>query len=253
VPRCGRLLRGWSRGAASSRGLAPGLGSGGAGCKGQDDEKCQQALQTTRQALAAENFDLARQWRTYTYKQCSDAESLKAIDQEITSREAEVTKRRAEEEAKKKEHEQVVAAFTEWVGTHRAAPDGSAQNVACELDDDEKAKESKERFCTRSRSLAQGKYMFQVRYWEADPKAAQFMFQPQLEVACEKFGTSTTIRQWQVPATNGRTAARTRCSIAAGPLSGLQALATAAAGAKQYVFSPEYLQHDPGFAAKLTR
>lgn len=223
------------------------------GCNGKDEEKCQQAMQTTRQALAAEQFDLARQWRTYTYKQCEDADSLKTIDQEIVSREAEVAKRKAEQEAKKKEHDQVVAAFTEWVGRHRAAPDGAAQNVVCELEQDEKAKKSKERFCTRSRTLGEGKYTFEVRYWEADPKAAKFLFQPQLEVGCDKLGTSTTIRQWQVPATNGRTAARTRCSITSGPLSGLQALTTAAAGAKQHVFSPEYLQHDPGFAAQLTR
>ena len=233
--------------------LVLGLGLAVAGCKRKDEEKCQQALQTTRQALASEDFALARQWRTYTYKQCADADALKTIDQEIVTREAEVARKKAEEEAKKKEHEQVVAAFTQWVAGHRAAPEGASQVVTCEFDDDEKIKKSKERFCTRSRSLANGKYSFEVRYWEADPKAARFTFQAPMPVDCGQLGASTTVRQWQVAAMNGKTATRTRCSITSGALSGLQVLATAASNAKQHVFSPEYLQHDPGFSAKLTQ
>ena len=93
--------------------LLLGLGLAVGGCKRKDEEKCQQALQTTRQALAVEDFALARQWRTYTYKQCADADALKAIDQEIVTREAEVAKKKAEDEARQAEEDRKIAAARE--------------------------------------------------------------------------------------------------------------------------------------------
>ena len=224
-----------------------------AGCNRKDEAQCQEAMKNTRQALKVEDFGLARQWRTYTYKQCEDAGSLKAIDQEIVASEAAVAKRKAEAEAKEKEQKQVVDLFSQWVASHRAAPEAAAQAVVCELEDDEKAKKSKERFCTRTRSVSQGKYTFEARYWEAEPAAVRFGFKPALPLKCEAFGTPTVVRTWQVAATGGRAAKRTRCSLTAGPLAGLHAMATEAAGADQYVFTPQYVQKDPVFAARLTR
>lgn len=221
------------------------------GCNRKDEAKCQEALGHTRDALKIDDTQLARQWRTYSYKQCADATSLTAIDQEIQAKEAEIAKRASDAAAQKKEQEQLVDVFKQWVAQNRTAAEGAGVTVVCEHDDDEKLKKSKERFCTRTRGIGGGKYRFEVRYWEAEPQAARFMFKPALPLGCDEVGGATTVREWQVSATDGRAVPRKHCSITAGVLSGMQALVTSAGVASQYVFNEEYLSRDPGFAAKL--
>lgn len=69
-----------------------------AGCV--DKEQCNEAVRVTRDALAKEQTELARQWRDYTWKTCEDAQLVAQLDREILEKEAEI-RRRAEEEAKK--------------------------------------------------------------------------------------------------------------------------------------------------------
>lgn len=61
------------------------------GCK--DKKKCDEAVQTTRQAVQVEDTALARQWRDRTWKMCGDADQLKTLDQEIVAKEEEIAKR----------------------------------------------------------------------------------------------------------------------------------------------------------------
>jgi hypothetical protein len=62
-----------------------------AGCV--DKEKCEQAVTVTRDALAKEQTDLARQWRDRAWKMCDDQAGTQALDKEIVDKEAELRKR----------------------------------------------------------------------------------------------------------------------------------------------------------------
>jgi hypothetical protein len=221
------------------------------GCNRKDEAKCQEALGHTRDAIKVENTQLARQWRTYSYGQCSDATALQALDQEIQAKETEIAKRASDAAAQKAEQQQLVDVFKQWVAQNRTSAEGAGVTVVCENDDDEKLKKSKKRFCTRTRGIGGGKYRFEVRYWEAEPQAARFMFKPALPVTCEELGGATTIKEWQVAATTGGTVSRKHCSLTAGVLSGMQALVTHAGAASQYVFSERYLTFDGAFSARL--
>jgi hypothetical protein len=58
-----------------------------------DKEKCEQAVSVTRDALAKEQTDLARQWRDRAWKMCNDPAGTQALDKEIVAKEAEIAKR----------------------------------------------------------------------------------------------------------------------------------------------------------------
>jgi hypothetical protein len=64
-----------------------------------DKEKCEQAVTVTRDALAKEQTDIARQWRDRAWKMCDDPAGTQALDKEIVDKEAEIRKR-AEDAAK---------------------------------------------------------------------------------------------------------------------------------------------------------
>lgn len=66
-------------------------GFGLAGCK--DKKKCDEALNTTREALKVEDTALARQWRDRTWKMCGDATQLGVLDGEILAKEEEIAKK----------------------------------------------------------------------------------------------------------------------------------------------------------------
>jgi hypothetical protein len=223
------------------------------GCNRKDEAQCQEALGHTRDAIKVENTQLARQWRTYSYGQCADATALQALDREIQAKEAEIAKRASDAAARKAEQQQLVDVFKQWVAQNRTSAESAGVTVVCEHDDDEKLKKSKKRFCTRTRGIGGGKYRFEVRYWEAEPQAARFMFKPPLPVTCEELGGATTVKEWQVPATTGGTVSRKHCSLTAGVLSGMHALVTHAGAASQYVFNEQYLTRDAAFSARLNQ
>lgn len=88
--------------AASSNGFLRGMAVASVivltvGCV--DKEKCEQAVSVTRDALAKEQTDLARQWRDRAWKMCNDQAATTALDKEIVDKEAEIRKR-AEDAAK---------------------------------------------------------------------------------------------------------------------------------------------------------
>ncbi len=128
-----------------------------AGCSGKDAEKCAQGLSVTRQALAAENFDSAKQWRTYAYAQCEDQGALASLDKEISERETAVTARKDAEAKKKAESAALLKAFADFVALNRAAPDRAARRRLRSTPADAPAakpgEESKDRFCTATRQL----------------------------------------------------------------------------------------------------
>lgn len=67
-------------------------------CK--DQEKCDEAIRVTRDAINKEQMDLARQWRDRAWKKCDDPATISNLDKEILAKEDEI-KKRAEAEAKK--------------------------------------------------------------------------------------------------------------------------------------------------------
>src|SRR5262245_49290792 len=69
-------------------------------CKRKDPEKCQQGMTVARQAMASEDFALAKQWREYAWKNCEDQTGLATLDQELANKEAEVTRRKSDEATK---------------------------------------------------------------------------------------------------------------------------------------------------------
>lgn len=58
-----------------------------------DKEKCDEAIRVTREAVAKEQPDLARQWRERAWKICNDSALTSPLDKEITDKEAEIAKR----------------------------------------------------------------------------------------------------------------------------------------------------------------
>lgn len=69
-------------------------GAASVGCV--DKEKCDEAVRVTRDALAKEQPDLARQWRERAWKICNDSAITTPLDKEITDKEAELAKRTAD-------------------------------------------------------------------------------------------------------------------------------------------------------------
>ncbi|HTM43989.1 MAG TPA: hypothetical protein VL137_03485 [Polyangiaceae bacterium] len=67
-------------------------------CK--DKQKCDEAVQTTRQALTVDDTALARQWRDRSFKMCGDKAQLATLDKEILAKEDEAVTR-AQAAAKK--------------------------------------------------------------------------------------------------------------------------------------------------------
>lgn len=223
--------------------LAMGLGA----CKGKDADKCKQGLDVARQALNAEDFVLAQQWRGYAYKQCEDTAALTALDQEIVNKQAAVDQRKQDEERRKNETAQLVQLFVKFAGDNRAAPDRASSATQCDpLPDGTQPKPDKpaERWCNASRGAGQS-YAIALRYWDADKEALRFTTRPSNPVSCADLGASNVLRTWDVPATQGHTAKRSHCEFTSGPLSGLHALVSEAANADVFVFSMKYLDHDP--------
>lgn len=221
-----------------------------AGCNSKDAEKCTQGLTVTRQALDLENFESAKEWRAYAYAQCDDQGALAALDREIAEREAQVTQRKAQEEQKKAETAALLKTFVDFVAQNRAAPDRASAAPVCDPAPSTKAgEESKERFCTATRQI--GNYPVQVRYWQADPQAFRFVVKPENPVTCEELGPSTITKTWQVPAVDGSPVRRDRCDLS-GALSGLHAVVSQAVRADVHVFSPQYLERDPGMKGILS-
>jgi hypothetical protein len=218
------------------------------GCNQKDAAKCTQALATTRQALTAEDFALAKQWREYSYKQCDDQGSLAALDKEISEREAATTARKEAEAKKKGESAALMKTFTDFVAQNRATPDRASAAPVCDPLPEGAKPDSKDRFCTGTRQA--GTYALQVRFWQADPQAFRFTVKPEDPVTCEALG-GTVGKTWDVPAVGGAFAKRHRCELG-GSLAGLSGVVSEAARAEVSVFSPQYLDRDPGMKPILS-
>lgn len=210
------------------------------GCKRKDAKACENAMSVTRQALAAEDFALAKQWRDHAYKNCDDGVALQALDKEIVDKQAEVEKKKAQEEATKRETDQLVKLFTGWIGQHRATPAGAAVNVVCSAGDEEK----KERWCDRERSVGD-KYKVKVRYWEAAPEAIEFTTVAPGPLKCDDLGPSSVLSE-------KAGGAQLHCQITGGPASGLQALIRHAKdGTHVNVVSQQFIDRHSGFRKLL--
>jgi hypothetical protein len=62
-----------------------------------DKQKCDEAIQVTRDSLAKDQPDIARQWRDRAWKICNDPSMTTPLDKEITDKEAEIQKRAADQ------------------------------------------------------------------------------------------------------------------------------------------------------------
>jgi hypothetical protein len=222
-----------------------------AGCSRKSAEKCADGQKVARQAVAGGDFALAKQWREYAYKQCDDASVLAALDQEIVNKEAAVTAEAARVAKSKADTAALVKLFLEFVAANRAAPNAASAAPTCETPPEgsppPKPGAEKDHFCTATRNA--GANTLTVRYWNADPTAFRFTTTPEDPVDCAALG-GTPEKTWGVPAVGGKTAQRSRCALS-GPLAGLTAVVSGAAKADVHVWSPGYLEKDPGARALL--
>jgi hypothetical protein len=217
------------------------------GCQKKDPEKCAQAQATTKQALAIGDFALARQWREHAYKQCDDPGALSALDKEVVDTEAALTAKKEAEAQKQKETGDLLKLFLDFVGQNRANPETASAAPVCDPPappaPGQKVNE-KDRFCTAARQVG-SRYQFQVKYWDGDHNAFRFSTTPGAAVDCQALG-ATVQKKWEVAAEGGKAAKRWRCDLG-GALSGLTAVVSAAVNAEVHVFSPQYLERDPGW------
>jgi hypothetical protein len=220
------------------------------GCQTRDEAKCNQGFDVTRQAIKANDFALAKQWREFAYKQCDgagqDKEGLATLDKELTTAEA-TAKAAADAEAQRKaKNDALLKLFVSWAGDNRAAPDKASSAPVCDpppADPIEAAKtaKSKEQLCTATRSA--GEHTLSVRYWDADKTLMRFATKFPAPVSCQDFGATVT-KTFDVPATNGASVKRSRCDITSGALSGTSVVVSEAANAEAYIFTPGYLEKD---------
>jgi hypothetical protein len=207
-------------------------------CKRKDAEKCDNAQKVTRQAADVGDFPLARQWREYAYKHCADKSALERLDAEIIEKERQKAEQTAVAERQQRELEQLLGIFTDWTQQNKNAPERAVPAVSCDGPDN-----SKERWCGGQRSVS-GKYPLTVRYWEADPAAAQFSVRASsVDVACDKLGPSNVLKTLSG-------GARSYCDMTGGALAGLKVLVTRTPdGAVVAAFTPQYLERDAGLRA----
>ena len=227
------------------------LGVTAAACDQKDAEKCEQALSVTRQAIAAENFTGAAQWREYAWKQCEDRGSLDALDREIVTQRGVVEARQREAEQRRQQTRDLLKVFLGWVAASRNAADRAAAAPSCEppAPNDPKREESKDRWCTATR--AAGPHPLLVRYWAAEPALARFNVKLPDMTSCEEIGASKAVKTWPVAATQGRSTQRFRCEFTSGPLAGMHAVLSKAVNADLYVFNPAYLDKEPALRVVL--
>jgi hypothetical protein len=217
----------------------------GFGCSQKNAESCDQALQVTRQAVAAENFTAASQWREYAYKQCEDRGTLEGLDREITAAQGQVQARVAAAQERRQKTRDLLKVFLGFVAGHRSSADRASSAPVCDppAANDPKKDATKERFCVATR--AAGAHPLVVRYWAAEPATARFSVKLPDATSCEEIGAPKVLKTWSVAAVGGQTTARSRCEFTAGPLAGMHAVLSQAVNAELYVFNPAYLEREP--------
>jgi hypothetical protein len=220
------------------------------GCQSRDEVKCNQGFDVTRQAIKANDFALAKQWREYAYKQCDaagqDKDGLATLDKELATAEATVKAAADAEAQRKAKNDALLKLFVSWAGDNRAAPDKASAAPVCDpapADPIEAAKiaKSKEQLCTGTRSA--GEHTLTVRYWDADKTLMRFATKFPAPVSCQDFG-ATVSKTFDVPAINGASIKRSRCEITAGALAGMSVVVSEAVNADAYIFAPGYLEKD---------
>jgi hypothetical protein len=220
-------------------------------CQKNDPQKCDQALQVTRQAIEKEDFSGAQQWREYAWKQCDDRASLESLDRELVNKrsEAEARNRAAEERSRTKTA--LLKTFLTWVAENRSAPDRASATPTCDPPsaNDPLKEKSKKRLCNATRTA--GAFQLFAHYWDEEPKLALFNVKVPDVTSCEEIGAGKPVKTWPVAATGGRTTPRYRCEFTSGPLAGLSAVLSQAINADLYVFEPGYIEKDPSLRPTL--
>jgi hypothetical protein len=123
--------------------IAVGFGLGTGGCV--DKEKCDEAIRVTRDALAKEQPDIARQWRERAWKICNDATTTATLDKEIVDKEAALAKRAADavKAVGESAQQRINAATAVWRGFDK-------------LDEKERTPESLEAYRQKAARMSQG-------------------------------------------------------------------------------------------------
>jgi hypothetical protein len=221
------------------------------GCSEKDAAKCQEALDGTRKSVAASDLVLTSQWRERSYKYCEDQAALATLDKEITTKQSAEAAAKAAEAQRLALNTGLLKTFVTWASDNRVAPDHASVSPKCDGDDPDPAAAKKpstdpaaaERFCTATRTA--GTNTLTARYWDADKTIVSFSTKVPAPATCADLGPHKVLKTFDVPATNGQSAKRTRCEFTSGTLSGMNAVVSAAANATVYIFSPSYLLKDP--------
>lgn len=214
-----------------------------AGCHKTDPNACSHAMNVARESMKDQNVALARRWRDYAWKQCTDKTALQNLDKELVSDERALVKFKQQVELRKTQSQELLGLFVQWTGDHRASPESASVNVICEQEQPRekgapppKLPNKQHRFCTRTRAVT-GSFSLQVRYLEDDPSVAHFSTIAPGDVKCDALGPNKVLKRWP---------ARTECEITGGRLQGLDAVITRAEdGTHVEAFSKQYLDQDP--------
>lgn len=211
------------------------------GCSGKNQEKCDEAIQTTRKALQLENTQSARQWRERAYTYCEAGSSLQALDGELVKTEQAISQRKLDEDTRKNEANQLIGIFVDWAGKNRTTADRAGVSPQCQGPE-----ENKQRWCEASRKVGE-KYKLTTLYWEQDVEAALFKTRLPLGFDCSALGEHRILKSWNVDATK-----KSHCEITGGPLAGLHAVVSSVPTESEIrVFTPKYLERDANLKAQL--
>jgi multidrug resistance efflux pump len=110
-----------------------------------DQEKCDEAIRVTRDALTKEQPPLARQWRDRAYAICNDTAMLGSLDNEILAKETEI-----------KQREDTRIQQIQDAAKRRMALAGGIWKKFAKLDDERKTVERLQSYQAKAQQMSKG-------------------------------------------------------------------------------------------------
>jgi hypothetical protein len=229
-----------------------------AGCghrtKKEAARACNKAKLALLTAVSHDDFAEARSLRAGAYRDCADRTELSALDRKIVDGESNQRSREALATRRTRERDEFVRFFLEFVRAHRNAPDQASARARCDtpaLATSNAARGGSAalgaavppRFCTAHR-LVSNQRTLEIRYDADDPSAFRFTTNVEGALDCAALGARQT-KTWSVSAPGGGTTPRESCAFD-GALAGLVAVVGGGNASSLHVFSPSYLEREPG-------
>lgn len=234
-----------------------------AGCghrtKKEAARACNKAKMALFTAVSRGDFAEARRLRTSAYRDCDEHGELAAVDRQIVDGESNRQLRAAVATRRARERQAFVRFFLDFVRAHRDAPQLASIRASCEPPppsstagvqngDGAAPAPSRRRWCTAHRLVSNGRGI-EIRYDAGEPRSFRFTTEVDGALDCAALGGRQT-KQWSVAVPGGGAGSRASCAFD-GEFVDLSAVVGSGDISSLHVFSPSYLDREPGARAIL--